>query len=582
MTFINSLKSVIRTPVKTVLFIVLVAAVTAFVCLGFGMWSSSDKLIREADQTYTTIVNIEYVDEGYPDATLYSDTMYSQLSTYDASKLGESEYVLNFDRQYEIGGYIDGFESKSSNKLFDDYGVLRFKFMYKTELGNMCSTLDPYYIGSARIIEGSMIYVEFSDTYAEWMTHDIMIPDHYYIANGIIYKGESHKTVFEVSPYSNPNAPDNSDTDMRFPFWDITDITDTYTNEQRYTLFQKMVRSYNVMNNYVSIFPTSNVEGTTYFVQAGTYLVDDMNGVKSRFFTEEEYKSGARVVVLSNYIASRMNIGIGDTVNLGLYTANGTSSARCSFWADDEFIEEGVYTVVGLFKEGAGMNLMAFIPKPVGQSTWLPEYSVSYQIASLQLKNGTVDEYIERIQPYLENGMRVTAYDQGYSVAIAPILAMRETAILLALIGVICAVIVLMLFAYMYVTKQRETVATMLALGSGKVRATAYLLICVLLVSLTAAVIGATLGGVLSEQVTRAAYERAEETSLVDHTFSATYLVKADEDIVMKTDFAPDYRIMCSVGLAVVAVSLLYASIMTWIVLSHTRPKSLRAGIKEV
>ena len=228
------------------------------------------------------------------------------------------------------------------------------------------------------------------------------------------------------------------------------------------------------------------------------------------------------------------------------------------------------------------MNLMAFIPKPVGQSTWLPEYSVSYQIASLQLKNGTVDEYIERIQPYLENGMRVTAYDQGYSVAIAPILAMRETAILLALIGVICAVIVLMLFAYMYVTKQRETVATMLALGSGKVRATAYLLICVLLVSLTAAVIGATLGGVLSEQVTRAAYERAEETSLVDHTFSATYLVKADEDIVMKTDFAPDYRIMCSVGLAVVAVSLLYASIMTWIVLSHTRPKSLRAGIKEV
>ena len=69
-----ALKSILRTPVKTILFIVLVVAVTVFSCLGFGMWNASAELLRRADQTYTTAALIEYVDDGYPSSTDYTPT----------------------------------------------------------------------------------------------------------------------------------------------------------------------------------------------------------------------------------------------------------------------------------------------------------------------------------------------------------------------------------------------------------------------------------------------------------------------------------------------------------------------------
>ena len=62
----QSIKSVLRTPFKTILFILLIAAVTAFACLGFGMLSSGNRLLEAADRAYTTKAIIEYIDDGYP------------------------------------------------------------------------------------------------------------------------------------------------------------------------------------------------------------------------------------------------------------------------------------------------------------------------------------------------------------------------------------------------------------------------------------------------------------------------------------------------------------------------------------
>ena len=40
----QSIKSVLRTPFKTILFFLLIAAVTVFACMGFGMLSSGNSL----------------------------------------------------------------------------------------------------------------------------------------------------------------------------------------------------------------------------------------------------------------------------------------------------------------------------------------------------------------------------------------------------------------------------------------------------------------------------------------------------------------------------------------------------------
>ncbi len=587
MTFINSVISILRTPAKTILFVILVAAVTAFSCLGFGMWNSADRLIAEAEATYTTVANIEYVDEGYPDALVYSQTMYNQLSSYDPTPLSENDNVIEFDRQYEIGGYIDGFELKSSDNPFDGYGVLKFKFMYITDMGYMCINLgEPYYVGSLRYMDGTMFYVRFGNMFPS-STIDMLEPNHYYLGYGLLYEGEDRKNVFEIIPYEYAYAGADSDTYLlneplfELPCWDITDYLDDFESKPEFETFHKIATSYHVMNNYISVYPTSNAAVTSPFLQSQTYIVEDQNGVQGRFFTEQEYAAGSRVVLLSEFIANKMDLGVGDTISLSLYSANGSVSSRCSFWADDEFIEQGEYEIVGLFKSGPGLNTVAYIPKPVGEDTWLPDSSVSYQIATVTLKNGSVDRYIEEIAPYLGENMRITAYDQGYSAAIAPIQSMRETAILLATISVVCCLVVLVLFAFMYVSKQRDTVSIMYALGSGKARGALYLLLCILLIAATAAIIGVTGGYLLSENITRTAYEAAEDISTVDHTFSARYLVKEDQDIRLTPDFKPDVGVLVCVGTAVVGASLLFAAVLSAVTLHSIHPKRLFSRGKE-
>ena len=72
--------------------------------------------------------------------------------------------------------------------------------------------------------------------------------------------------------------------------------------------------------------------------------------------------------------------------------------------------------------------------------------------------------------------MKFTLYDQGYEAALKPIVELKDTSILLLLLGGLSAIIILVLFSYLYVIKQKDTIINMLALGAGKKRTLTYIL----------------------------------------------------------------------------------------------------------
>ncbi len=575
-----SLKSILRTPVKTILFIILVAAVTVFSCLGFGMWNASNELLLKADRTYKTSALVEYVDDGYPSSTKYTDTMLRTLKTFDYSLLSDQEEVVRFDRQYDVGGHVEGFNMDQRTGVFSDLNVLVLRYLYTTSRGDIFSIAEAPYLGAeARfwsIKIGMQVDLAFSPDLSEPEEGSYQ-KGHYYMAHGRFFVNKDNTYRFMVMTGVNEAAPSEAAETLRYPFLDLGENRrerETWPSSAEFLLSQ--ARFYQLSNTHISVHPTTDVSLATPFLQQETHLLEG-----GRYFTEEEYRTGAHKIIVSQRFASNMEVGIGDTVPLDLYSAFTLAedglSGTSDFWPSKQtFIESGDYEIIGLFQNTDTLLKTVYIPLSADDMR-LMKLTAGYQMAVVQLKNGTGDSYYAKVKPGLSANMRFTIYDQGYAEAVAPVLSLQRTAVLISLISLASALAILLLFAYMYVSRQRETAGTMTALGTGRAKTTVYLLSCVLLVALTAAVIGVAIGFFLSEQVTRFAYERALQTTNVDHRFSAVYTNV--ETIALETDFRPHLAPLALVGLSVVLSSLLFAFILTFDVFKRKNgEKTRKAG----
>ncbi len=80
------LRSILRTPVKTLLFFLLIGAAAAFLCLGAGMKQSADAVLRQADGAFLTAGQLTYLGGNYPELAVDDPVMANQLENF---QLGE-------------------------------------------------------------------------------------------------------------------------------------------------------------------------------------------------------------------------------------------------------------------------------------------------------------------------------------------------------------------------------------------------------------------------------------------------------------------------------------------------------------
>ena len=573
-----AIKSIFRTPVKTLLFVVLVSAVTVFSCLGFGMWNASEELIRNADKTYTTYALCEYIDENYPDSDKYSEEMLLTLRDFDYSLLSDQKEVLEFDQSYDLGGHIEGYVMNSYTphswkKSSAAYAVLLLRYLYTTERGDIFSVNRVLYSGGYNIRSGWQLSLTFDEAYGG-LVPDSYEKGHYYIVHGQIIGNDDGTESLCVVKAENQAAPEETKGVLGFPFVDLGDDKESDRFQKGLEVLSAQARFYALMDSHLIVHPTTDVSLASPFLQQETFILEG-----GRYFTEEEYESGARVVILSDRAANSMNVTVGDTVPLDLYQAftpskDGSSGYR-DFWpASQTYIDSGDYTIVGLFQNNENLLNTAYIPLSKENTAWTSALFTGYQLATARLKNGTGEDYYARVAPKLPGNVRMTIYDQGYSEAIAPVLSMRETAVLLSAVSAVGALVILLFFTFMFVSRQRDTAHTMIALGTGRPKTALYLIFCVLLIAVVSAAIGVLISVFLSENVSRTAYEQALETTKVDHRFSAVY--STNELRQLTTDFTPNLKSLILVGASVVLISFVYALIQCAGLLSQTKGEKER------
>ena len=532
----NSIRSIFRSIGKSALFTLLIFALTLALSLSVSVWVSVAQFLNDCDEYYTTISVVEYRGTEYPGDTNYDPAMAKSLSSFDSSIISKDDATLMWETPSRSFGYVDGFWRSDS-------------FMPE----NMLSV---FVVGSATFSEEDDFYtaVVYQTVYSNIVKDNRIIyidkdfgtfqSDHFYLVLGEIYRGRSPILHLRASSYENEIA--KSDGVKMTRMIDITaDDDDEFYTIPEDNVLVKVADSLEVINNSVLVSGTNNLMALLPFHQQELYFVE------GRAFTEQEYQNGDKVAVISEIMAKRLEIGVGDELNLSVALSD-LPGVYNSYWVEEGFVYQNNFTVVGITNTVLDKSWYVFVPKSVG----LPasQFPIGYTVGYALLDNEKASDFYIRTEPLMTNRLQLQIYDQGYSSVAIPYQTILSTAKIVTVVCFIVELAVTILFGFLYIYRQRETSETMLKLGAGKPRVTAYFLFSAGFIALVATAAGAASGYYLHDRIISWVIQTADNFTLIDSRFSNGNLT------ISKTlEFVPNlnWQLFSVVGILVFLLAII-------------------------
>ena len=567
---ISSLKSVVRSGGRTVLFFLLIGAVTLVTVLGVNLWDSVQKYLDECERTYLTVGSFEYMSPEYPDERVFDPGIREFLDGFDFSLITENENVLQWDRSERALGYIEGFRRFDSAVPFKNAGVLIVGSAADTMWnGTKLHVLDALY--SYNDMDGRAVSV---DTVEEWL-EDVnkynFRPGRTYVVHGEFEYGGGGVPRFWLKEFDGKFARDLGVLDgVKTWALDVTgEVQGPEYEFDEENVFAKIARVYEVVNNSVDVYATGNLEAMYPFHQQLLYLVE------GRGFSAEEYAAGERVCVVTKLIAEKCGVGIGDEISLSIAVAEDVPAFE-SFWPDEGFQYEERYKVVGVTNNVDGMSHYVYVPK--SSDLVLDVNQIGYTIGQAVLKNGRADEFLRGIEPMLSERVRLTIYDQGYETVRKPFEDILLVVKIVTAVSVLLGVAVLAMFGFIYVYRQREVSVTMISLGTGRFRVLVYFGFGAFLVSFGAAALGAAGAFFFSDLVVKL-------VNWISTGYLAPYDFYSNSKLtaVRALEFAPvaDVRLFVLLGAVVVGLAVLSALVFALVTFRAVEGRRSARGSRE-
>lgn len=548
----NSILSIIRSKGKSALFTLLIFALTLVLALGISVWASVAQFLEDCDEYYTTIGLVEYMGTGYPDDTAYDDAMAKALNSFDSSSITTDESTLTWETPARALGYVDGFwrtDTLMPNRM---YSVL--------VVGN--ASYDARYKIYSAIVMKSIYSLKSKDDSILYIDGDFgkFEPDHYYLIFGEVYYGRSPLLHLRAAEYENAVAAANG-----FEVPRMIDITADGTNDQYFSipddsLIMQVARTLPVINNSVLVSGTNNLMTLLPFHQQELYMVD------GRTFTQEEYDQGSHVVVVSELLAARLGVGVGDTIDLSVAISD-QPGVYNSYWVTDGFAYQATFTIVGITNTVMDKSWYVYVPKSSG-IPW-SEFPIGYTVGQAVIRNEYAPEFYSRMEPYVNDRLLLTIYDQGYSSVAIPFQTILRIAKIVTGVCALVELAVIILFGFLFVYRQRDTSETMLMLGAGKTRVCGYFLFSSGFISLIAAISGATASYLLHDGIIALVARAADRYQLIDSRYSNGNLT-----ISRMLEFAPDlnWQLFLVIGASVFLFTCLSCMAFTLGTFFHSRP----------
>lgn len=236
-------------------------------------------------------------------------------------------------------------------------------------------------------------------------------------------------------------------------------------------------------NHSVPVLAVDSVEGMLEFASGRTQIT------QGRSISQDEYRDGAAVCLISETLARESGLDVGDTLPLSLYekeknlmpTMVGDSDPTASYYLPQRgFQQETEYTIIGLYRQSSEWSetVASFTPN----SVLTPKKSVTCAMetgdcaieaspsglwGTMILKNGTAGQMEARLE---ENdlGGTVTYYDQGYSDIVESLDGYTRVSRTVLWVGLALWVVVLAAYCVLFPLQEGKTALRMWTLGTVK------------------------------------------------------------------------------------------------------------------
>ena len=591
---LKSLKQLLRTPVKAVLFFLLMTAATALLVLGAGLWLNTQHKIDAAESTFTTIGTVTQKENAVQVSPLwnaatksytnYSSPVYDSLIDESVLDFSGAEYLAGPERRPYYTSVLPNCQHSVTKLGFEDEWIVA-----EFEPLEDCVPTQPVQVKVKRILFGNL---HDSDTF--WFC------DHYTESPEKMEAGKTYISIMHPTPnmhaeyLNDPSGASGSAlemtalnlvyasqyTEMGEPIkavfaeenvngvkktWEEV-TADFYSANGRGKYWESFASSLLQMDDLIPVLPTDSLKLLPTFHEKDSFVE------AGREITAEDLENGAAVCLVSEEFARKNGLSIGDKVELPLYGVNEKDSPHRTFgdgsglrtfsllnaqnrtytpfWtAKYEII--GTYYSVGTYGKPAGSIEMAL------NLFLIPANSVKTDFAgnivdsgpmqrattSFQIPNGTVDDYIaaynRNVPAEVRENLEITFDDNGYSQIIGGLLNMRYVAIILFAAGLLSALAILVLLLYFFIVKQKKRTAIERSLGMSKNQCRMSLASGVVLLSAIAVILGTVCSSVLFDKV-----QTLDLTGQNEHTFSTEYSLWARDENAVETEDAADTGVL--------------------------------------
>lgn len=578
----NGIRTTLRARGRTALFTALILLLTLTLALGLGMWAYCSGTLAEMDETYTSVALLEYLGQDYPDGSVADENARQAASALDDDAIAAVSGVERWERNDRALAAMDGYLRSAGEIPYGDQAVLavfnlipRYDFAQLSEdqlaasyvaadfdsmscrihvsglLGGDAevplytsskaseAVEDTYvvvtYFGDTTLVtpEGSIdlwsipgiasyIHSAASDTY---QSEEKVLVGYDAIVSRCLYSLEGREGIAVTMEVGDSGFVGEKgryylihgqfvETGMANRTLVITDFYDgcetkPYAESSgsddpllRDSLFTEYARHCRMANNYISLEASDDIPALEVFQQGYLTLRE------GRFPAAGE----KGVCVADGAMADACGLTVGDTIDLTQMTS--ADSDRFDLTVTDAVQTLTIVGVTTALKEYQGTVWVS------GGEGGFGEPLFGYQLGRAVLDNRTARQAADALQAMAPDGVRVTLYDQGYSAAAQPLEAMESTASAVTLAAACGTLAVLVLFAYLFVGRQQETVSVLLSLGTPARGIRLWLLSGASVVAGSAAVLGTVIGAVTLRGMLRLALRAAQSLYAVDQRYS--------------------------------------------------------------
>lgn len=511
---LHSIKSIIRTPKKTILFFFLITLLSILLSIGTGMHQSVYKMLKEADSTFSTVVELNYLgDKGNNEQAFYED-MNKKLTDFDFKKLESHPDVISVNKENSALAYIEGdvinqkLSDLSNQVIIEVFNVHKHDEMYYR------ATINQVFFGK-NIKENTYVFIKVLNDDGTNLGFDL-VSGHKYLIVGRKSRGKN------PTPIITPGLPEGVEG-----FDIVVDLKENpeYYDSESGANILRFKDTLSIVTNSLPVTMVTSLEACE------PYFNRDILIKEGRIFKEEEYQEGNnQVIMISKTLADFYKVKLGDKLNMSLHYAR-SGLGLSDYIRSRTFSNVADYEIVGIFEDKYESKLQIYMPK----ADWIEQDYHSVTLARYLVRNSSADRYIEDNKKDLLINMTFTKYDQGYEEAIKPIRELMDIAVLLLVLGAISGIIILLLFAYLYVYKQRDTLINMINLGTGKRRTVSYIIFASLLMLVLASTLGSFSSFAFINKLTNDLYSKMRILRSSDMRYSERaigiqmrYLAEAD------------------------------------------------------